>query len=483
MIKTWLSWINTVVGGVAIALVLAALMLWITKQGEIPVLTTPHAKSDLPKSGFAYPKAAYDAIGEPFLSLQFAPLSMQLPDLKRFLVYYGKNGRPDADPAHPVMFFSFTGNKTPSSVAPGQRLFILYDKKATPAQFVFSPSNGETHLWIEASTQGNEALVKVAMKGENGEIITQPATYAQFTLPEKEYIRFGGAPWEIGKFRVDGTLLARQKARWYGKDLFFEKHGGQEYNEILEKQRVDFGEGDDAYSAFVGVGDALMWDNDKWKVVKPGKESLGHPLMIVKKIDERLMNLELWDAEGKGKIAINLLKSSESWTPQNIQQTFKFMGARTRSQFVFEINKERVLLSPHDWLLLTDKGWVKLVTPADIDAYVERKVTGPLFVFNGMGRKEDHQIIMGTLFNAARTEATPIEIDVQQSGNAAPNPEKPPEHEEPMHPDGDFDEEHPNIRPNKSPETIIKEKRRELQNSKKDAHLSAIKLLQHEKIT
>jgi hypothetical protein len=415
MVKKWLSWINLVTGGLLVAFVFAALFLWMTGRGEIPSPEVLPKKMDLPKGSFKLSKEAYDKIGDPVLSLKFSPVSMQLPDLRRYLVYYGKNGRPDADPAHPHMFFSFVGNKNPSSVDPGHRLYLWYDRKQTPPQYVFSPQNAETPLWLEANATGNEAIVNVGMKDENGNIVKDPQAYAQFTLPEKEFVRYGGTAWEIGTFRVDGTLMARQKARWYGQDRFLETHGGEEYAKFTGKQRIDFGEGEDAYSVFVGPGDTMIWKN-RWVVVDPGSDSRGFPLMVIKKVDERLMNLELWDVDGKGKITINVLKSTEAWMPQNLQQSFKFVGARTRTQFVFEINKERMLLSPKDWLLLTDDGWKKLSTPEEIDEFVDRKITGPLFIFDGIQRVEDQQVLTGTVFNSSRTEMQPVELSVQQSG-------------------------------------------------------------------
>ena len=178
------------------------------------------------------------------------------------------------------------------------------------------------------------------------------------------------------------------------------------------------GEGAEVYSFYVGIGDSIVWEEDRWKVVKPGPESLGKPLLVVKKIEDRLMNLELWDPDGKGKIVLNLLKSSEVQAPINIVQSFKFLGARTRTQFVFEIDKERMLLSPHDWLLLTKERWIKLTTAEEIDAYVERTSTGPLFVFNEVERKDDHLSLIGALYNAARTDVQQVEIPLQQ-GNGS----------------------------------------------------------------
>lgn len=426
MIKQWLEWLNYLVAGIAALFVLFAVWFLLMRPSEIYVSDAPPPKTALPKRAFAFPKESYDAIGEPVLSLQFAPMSMQLPDLKRYLIYYGKNGRPDAAAEKPLLHFAFTGNKSISSVIPGERLYVLYDRKLNPPQYVFSPGNSESSLWIEASAEGNEAHVKAAMKSEHGETIREPEANANFNLAEKEYVRFGGTPWEIGKNRVDATLLARQKARWYGPDVFLEKHGGKEYADKIGKQRIDFGEGDDVYSVYAGPNDAIVWVNDQWKVVKPGPDSLGKPLLIVKKIEDRLMNLELWDPEGKGKISLNLLKSAEPQTPANIQQNFKFVGARTRTQFVFEIDGERMLLSPHDWLLSTKDGWVKLQTPEEIDNYVERKTTGVLFVFDGVEKKEDHMSLVGTLFNASRTDMQNIEIPLQQNSPTAGQQPGPP---------------------------------------------------------
>ena len=423
MIKKWIAWINYGMAALIIGLLLAALFFLFMRPTDFPIYDISARKVDMPKGAFARSQQQYNAIGPPALNLNFSPLSVQLPDLRRYLVYYGKNSRPDAKDDQPALYFAFTGNKTPASILPGEKNFVMYDKSQTPNQYVFSPNNDKTPLWLEAQAQGPAAIVKVRMSTENGQEIKEPASYAEFSLPEKEFVRFGGgATWEIGKWRVDGTLLARQKARWFGIDKFLEKHGGDEYRESLHKQRIDFGEGESAYSVYVKNGDCLVWDDETWKAVKPGDATLKHPLMCVKKIDDRVMNLELWDVDGKGKISLNLIKANEAWLPQNLEQNFKFVGARTRSQFVFEVNNERMLLSPHDWLLLTDGVWKKLKTPEEIDDYVERKTPGPLFVFDNIERKDDRQVIIGTLFNAARTEMVTIELPLQQGTNGASGP-------------------------------------------------------------
>lgn len=414
MLKKWLDLLNLSVSGLIILFLLLGTLFWFMRPSELPVSEAARPTVKLPKGAFIQPKEAYEAIGEPLLALQFSPMSLRLPDLKRYLVYYGKNGRPDAVGDKILLHFAFTGNKGVTAVAPGERLYVSYDRKQNPPQYIFSPRNAHTPLWIEADAEGAEAIVDVTLEGENGEEIREPEPLSKFSLPEKEFIRTGNSVWEIGKNRVDATLLARQRARWFGNDQFIAKHGGPEYSDWVGKQRIDFGEGEEAYSVYAGVSDILVWDGERWKGGKPGKNSIGKPLMVIKKVDERLMNLELWDPEGKGKIYLNLLKSTDTMPSTSITQAFKFVGARTRTQFAFEINKDRTLLSPKDWLVLTKTGWVKLVTPQDIDNYVDRKITGPLFVFDSVERQGDKQVLKGTIFNASRTDMQSIEIPLQQ---------------------------------------------------------------------
>ncbi|MFI0435148.1 MAG: hypothetical protein ACH350_05410 [Parachlamydiaceae bacterium] len=417
MIGRWISWLSCAFLVLALAFGFAGLAYWFNHPHEIVCADSLFKKCGLPKGAFELSEEAYEKTGESVLSLEQSPPAIQLPDLRAQLIYYGKNGRPDAPSDHIPLYFSFNGNnKNIASILPGEKLYLIYDKKNTPPKYSFSPNNEKTSLWIEASPINNEAQIGVKMEKDNGELVKEPQLFSQFRLPEKDFLRYGGIVWELSTFRVDGTLLSRQKAKWYGMDRFLEHHGGDDFKNIEGKQRVDFGDNDDLYSVFVKVGDALIWDGARWKMVTIGKESTNHPLLVVKKIDDRLIAFELWDAEGRGKIALNLLKSAEAWTVQNaqtLQNMFNFLGAKTRTQCVFEINRERVILKPADWLLLTPTGWKKLATAEEIDHYVKRKLSGTLFVFEGLKRKGEKQVMTGTLYSPTRHDCQPIELPLQ----------------------------------------------------------------------
>lgn len=397
---------------------------------SIPILEVPVAKSAMPEPAFQQSKDAYDAIDEPVMHLKLGKITVQLPDIKNLLSFYGKNYRPDAESANTLLHFAFAGEKTLTSFLPNEPIYLIFDKKLMPPRYAFSPWNAETPLWMEATLNNNHATIKLRLKDENGEVIQEPAANAQFNLQEKSPSAIPAPPWEIGKMRVDGTLLARQKARWFGSDKFLERHGGPEYQFALGKQRIDFGDGAESYSVFVDKDSVLVWDDSRWKMAVPGDETIGRPILVVKKIDEKLINFELWDPEGKNKVSLNLLKSNESAVPPNIMSGFHFLGAKTLSQFVFEINKERMTLAPQDWLLFVDKSWQKLSTPEEIDAYVDRKVSGYLFVFDAVEKREDRQIMLGTIFNRARNEIQHVEFVMQQNSSGGMTPYTPNRNEE-----------------------------------------------------
>lgn len=417
---TWITWANWAVALLSAAIIVIAALLWL---GTAPPQSAPAQLPPVvvPKNPFELQPQAYDAIGPPAFSLQFAPMTPQLPDLRRYIAYHGRNGRPDVQADRAQLHFSSAGQKSFASVLPHERLYLTFDKSVNPPQYNFSPNNEPTSLWFTAHAEANQAIFEVFAIDEKGLRLESPIANLRFAVAERELARtVNSAAWELDGQRVDATLFVRQKARWFGSDRFLTEHGGEDFSEQADKQRIDFGEGDTSYSVYIGPDDVLIWKDKRWQAVVPGAASRGFPLIVVKKIDERIMSLELWDAEGRTKVAINLLKSGEAWNTQIVQQAFVYEGARTRRQFIFEINGERVFLSPNDWLLLTAEGWKNLKDPKQIDDYVNRRITGTLFVFLGIERHEGKQLLVGELYSPARSDMQKIELVVLPGAKPAP---------------------------------------------------------------
>jgi hypothetical protein len=411
-----LTGINLVVVSALALSMLTTGVLYFQSSPTIDIWNGGPKPKPAPQSAFKHPQDAYDAIGSELFTLRFTPPKMQLPDLSKVLTYLGPNGRPDVAKESGSIYFALSGNKEQAAVEPGEKLFLLYDRSQKPARYVFSPNNAPTSLWVEADPQEKSTHLAVSMQNEEGEVVREPKIRADFSLPQKEFARFSrGDSWKIGEWRVDGTLLARQKAKWYGGDKFFERHGGEEFKNVQDKQRIDFGEEGNVYSVFLGDDDVLYWDGKQWSESSPGPNTIDKPLLVMRKGTDRLITFDLWNPEGSSKLTLNLLKAQERWIPEQLQSEFKFIAAKTRSQYIFEVGGRKMTLSPQDWLVKTENGWEKLDTIEEIDGYIDRKITGPMFVFDGVDRLDDRQVMMGTLFSKSRSEMETVELDVPQS--------------------------------------------------------------------
>lgn len=420
MLKKAMTYINY--GLLAVAALLAVRALWLLlflpAAVDAPaVLVKENKKKQLPPLGFHLSPDQYAAINGTVLETAFVFPTISLPDLRSFLSYFGSNDRPDIASKQNLMHFGLKDVEQMGVVAPGEPLYLLFDRaRAQGGRYVFSLDNQPTHLWIEGQPGDNKATVAVKMVDDSGQQILNPPTNAEISVPLGDYARLEGGKWEIGKQRVDGTLLARQRARWLGQDLFINKHGGDEFKDQVGKERIEFGEKDDKYAVYVKEEDCLIWDGNRWVPAKIGLQSRQFPLMCVKKIDDRLMRLQLWDVGGKGRVALNLIKTTEPWTPQSVVKDFQFVSARTLSQYVFEVRKERMTLRPYDWLLLTEKGWKQISTPDDIDAMVDRKLTGTLFILDGVTKKDDKQVLQASFYSPQRTKVEVVLYPLDQQG-------------------------------------------------------------------
>lgn len=425
----------------SLLVVATCLFLISFKQEEIPVFVPRVEPKELPKSPFASYDEFFPEISNSLLALKWVPPQMQLPDLRQELLFCGKNARPDSLASKASFYFSLKTAQERALIREGERSYLIYQGiclpkgqrklsqeahvgdseplwgEATSAAveeknpYVFSPGNQPTPLWFETKDLGNQTVeVRVSMLDEKGALVTTPAELRSFHLQLQESSKGPSQGWELGGQRVDATLLVRQKARWIGHDLFLEMHGGEEFAHATGKERVDFGEGSNLYSCFVSLGDFLVWKEGRWQLAENGETQL-LPLMVVKKIEEKILTFELWDPEGKGKILLSLVHIRDHSPMPDLAQEFKFVGAKTWAQFIVECRPGlRMTLKPHDWLVLTQEGWVKLDNSAQVDAYVEQRLAGPLFILEKMAKVNGRQVLIGQLFNAARTEMEAVEL-------------------------------------------------------------------------
>lgn len=437
----WLSYLNLML--ITALVLMGALFFFHAAEKSVLPPFSPHVdKTELPQSAFAQTEDL--DLGEGPLALSWVPPKMQLPDLRGELQFFGQNGRPDAAQGKPSFHIGLRSSGECRSVCESDRIYLAYQghhsaypserETVTPSQrplwgeraagrgsYAFSPDNQPTPLWLEAHPTSAGALsLQVHMLDEKGSLVSTPEQLKNITLNAQDFPKSQTVGWELGGYRVDSTLLVRQKARWIGSDRFLEMHGGDDFSHIVGLERVDFFDGEALYSCFLGPKNFLVWKENRWTNPKTGESTVGLPLLCVRKIDEKILSLELWDAEGRAKTTLSLIRAKDHHKTPNLSHEFKFVGAKTWAQFIVECrNGERLTLKPHDWLVLTQDGWKKLDSPEEIDAYVEGRLVGPLFILDKMHKQNGHQVLAGHLFNSSRTDVEEIELQATPNTSLA----------------------------------------------------------------
>jgi hypothetical protein len=228
-----------------------------------------------------------------------------------------------------------------------------------------------------------------------------------FVLSRADYYKITNQAWQINKWRADQTILARQQARLFGEDLFMNIHGGKEHSYCQGRLRLEFNYEKKTYCCFIKSGDMLVWENEKWTY---SKNTENKPALYVVNIDEKLASLELWDADGKSRINLSLVRLADAPFSHHFSQNIKFLGAKTWKESVLEIDKKRVLVHPHDWLIYSEKGWYKINSTKEIEEYVSGQMLGELLVIDNIKRDKGNQVLQGHIFNKTRTQVKPISI-------------------------------------------------------------------------
>jgi hypothetical protein len=376
----------------------------------------------LPTRSFSFPQSKEPA-QFPILQLDFSPIQLNVPNLQPYLFFHGRNMREDAPKNPPELFFSLSPSKEVMPSRSGEKTYLVREGN----EFRFSPKNQPTSLWFVPTLKGADVVLNVTVQNEDGSISQQPKSYSELLLKERP-IPLPQPGWSIGAFRADQTLLMRQGAKWAGRDLFLEMHGGDEYQFARGKERILFKNDEGQYDLYFEPGAQFVFDSDHWREVKKGEDVRGQPILKVAKVDEKLITLELYSASGAQKFLYSLIKQPDLRPILN-QSEFVYVGARTKVHSLFKVSGKREIVGVGDWLIRSSEGWMKIKSAKEIDRYIEGLLEGPLLVIDGIEEQNGQKGFKGTLLSVKRSQA----VDVFLPFSAVPQPkaEVPAPEEEP----------------------------------------------------
>lgn len=402
----WPSWVLTAIGSI---LLFSAFWHYHTQE---KVINPEQAfkTSAMPSPSFSPKNSNYAEIGKNALQLEYRAPQMRLPDLRNTLLYVGKNMRPDAQGSE-ILFFSL--NNAPFPVKSREKIYLI-SKGGPQSAYLLSPDNRPTSLWFQAESRPNGVGVSVRVRDEEGNIVQEPEERAELLLSENQTISQQGKGFMLDQFKADPALFSRQKAKWYGGDVFLDDHGGKDFEELLGKQRIQFGEGDEAYIIHLDKGDVMIWKDGHWELPKKGEPTQNYPLAKVIKVEDRLLSFELFDVAGRSKVTLNLVKLQDSANLlPSIAHDFQFIGARTKMHSMFKVNNKREIVGPGDWFLHTAAGWQKIKSSKEIDAYVNDEMPGTLLVIDRFEKQNENQWLAATLYNLHRSKSDAVQIPLK----------------------------------------------------------------------
>lgn len=385
MMLQWIAW--SLVAGIA-----CFLALLFFRQDDV---------SDPKELALAKPLThpfPYERIGSGPLTLNrdaFSPFAT----LTRELLVLGKNTRPDAKLQDAEVLLGLCSAGEQRSIKHGIPIFLDITLnelgKIQSIQFAKEP----TQFWISSHELDAKSLLI-----EVGDCaLFADAEKRQFTLevPSAKQPNEGHA-----------ALCALQTAHFIGLDAFFKIYAEQEHYRMLgQKQRVEFTGPEGSYRLFLQQGDILSWKEEKWQIgVDPNAM-----LASIEQMGEQEMVLKMWDESGFHCTEVKIQKKKADEVLPRVENFLAGARRRTKTQVTALLGGKRVILKPGDWFIQTKNGWRNLHSLADIEAYLDYKLTGVLFVFDEVQTAADGKpVLVGHLFNEARTMTEIFVIAIYQ---------------------------------------------------------------------
>lgn len=341
---------------------------------------------------------SYEAIGTGSLSLNAARSSQFLPRLIHELVLIARNTRPDAPCAEPCILVGSKATGEERCIKVGENLYLSELDREKEGRRGLRFSSTESSMWIKPVSFNRSNVTFEAYRFLEEEKKEEKAPLVLSPSQEQMSARGSTAQKEGAAF-----VKAMREARHCGRDRLLETYGGESFRALKEKEKVQFGEGENSYVCFVSSGDLLQWHEGRWRQILPSEVSASEPVAQVKTASLRGVEIELWDETGFFRLPIRV----EMLAARHMSKEaplFTSIRLRNGSQVTCIAGKRRLVLREGDWLLKTSSGWRNLRRLEQIEDCIHHRLIGELFIFDGLETVQGKTVMKGHLFDAMRTE-------------------------------------------------------------------------------
>lgn len=344
----------------------------------------------------------YESIGSGGLALHPSHPFGWVSRLASELVLIAYNSRPDVDAKDAKILISLKNGKEQLTLANGRNLFL---KESDQGKGLLS-SEAATGLWFKPILLENGAILidaarkLVSKEGQEGE------EKGQFIVSQQ-----GGIPACYNPTQKSFASALRG-ARAFFSDLFIEKYGGREYAPWKDKAILEFTNGFGPYACFVSPGDYLIYEGEEWRVCPFEELKRDHPIARVKAASGKAIEVEVWDETGFYPLQFRVETALEPHLQFKPEVMPSKIRLRSGSQVSCALGKRRVVLREGDWLLKTANGWRNLRRTEEIGLYLNHRLKGELFIFDGIEKEQGNLVMKGHLFDETRTQKLSVVLPI-----------------------------------------------------------------------
>ena len=359
----------------------------------------------------------YEKIGSGPFFLSPGIQSFPFPDLSNEILFLGRNTRPDSTLYEVKLHMGLRGCDHTLRVSPGQKVYLSYVEEH------LNFAEGVMPLWIKPYLNDKEEVwveMGIYLASESGEVLLQKACAFEMECHlNKDQVA------TLKDLDLKEGLESLRKAKWWASDRLFETYGGEIYAHFVGQERLEFEKDEEALFLYVNPGDLLTWKENKWQ--ETSDQTKNEPLARLINVSPYKMEWELWDKSGLEYARVVHSREKAPGINLRIEEVFNRIRQRTTSRISCRIDNKAMILKQGDWLIHLPTGWYTLKTLKEVEAVLNFKVKGELFVFDGLQYTDGKPIFCGTLFDPMRTQTQNVRLPITQARTTdySPHTKKP----------------------------------------------------------
>lgn len=351
------------------------------------------------------------------LFLKENKINLQFSEMEKEIVFLGTNARPDSTEKELKILIGLKNLMQTKAIYPGTKLYLFYEDKQNMAKKGLAFSEEPTPLWIRPLSADSRSL-RIEAGAEFSSLTLSKEVFQEKTEFQLEKSEEQSEKFTEKAFYETDAFLTLDGARWWGIDKLFSIYGGEKYQAIKSKHRLEIPGLKQGKILFLTKGDCLIWKENAWQKIENEAKTQNFPIAKVKSIYPNRLELEYWDESGFNRHTF-IYAQQEQKIDQLSMNSFTKIRQRTQNSISLMWDKKHLLLKKGDWIVLGLQGWKILRTMEDMEKALIYQYDGPLLIFDGIEKKGAKAFFTGHFFNQMRTNCQTIAFPIAKRQKAS----------------------------------------------------------------